>query len=185
MKCWNCNEAVQGPVCAGCSVIQKLRPTFDHFALLGLPRTWKVDKRDIERAWRRVQKKVHPDRYVSADAAQRQLALQWTASLNEARRVLKTPRTRALYLATGQPELPESAGGLVDPDFLDQMFELQLAASEEPERVQSEADAFAADIDAQLDGIFEAWQRGEGSLEGVAPLIARMKYIDNARALVA
>ncbi len=183
MTCWNCHEAVQGPVCAGCGVVQKLRRDLDHFALLGLPRSWQLDPRAVERAWRGLQRRVHPDRFAGKEASQRQLALQWTASINEARRVLKDPTARALYLATGRPTLPER-GGPTDPDFLDEIFELQMAADEEPERVRTATARLAAEVDAGLARIFADWEAGTGGLEGVVPLLARMKYIDTARSLV-
>jgi molecular chaperone HscB len=183
MSCWNCNEAVQGPVCPSCGMLQRLRRDQDHFALLGLPRRWSLDKREVERAWRKLQKRVHPDRFAGKDAAQRQLALQWTASLNTARKVLKDPHSRALYLATGKAELPER-GVPGDPDFLDTVFELQMAAADDPDRVRSETDRLEQEIEHELHRIFTAWEANEGALDGVAPLLGRIKYIHTARSLI-
>ncbi len=70
----------------------------DHFALFGLPHAFALDPAVLERAWKRVALAVHPDRFATASAAERRVAMQWSAQANEAYRVLRDPLSRARYL---------------------------------------------------------------------------------------
>ena len=92
MICFHCNEAVKGPVCVGCSSLQPPPPALDPFALLGLPRRFHLDAAAVDEAYRAVAKRVHPDKFAARPAVERRMSLQWTATLNDARRVLKAHR---------------------------------------------------------------------------------------------
>ena len=67
----------------------------DDFALFGLPRRQALDRADLDARRRTVQAEVHPDRFVSAGAAQQRLAMQWAVRVNEAYERLKDPLKRA------------------------------------------------------------------------------------------
>jgi len=181
--CWSCHEPVQGVICPGCGALQPPRRDLDHFALFGLPRRHSVDVPTVEAAWRERTREVHPDRFAGRDATQRQLALQWSAALNEARRVLKAPRTRALYLATGRSELLERGGPPPDPDFLDAVFELQAQARAEPAAAAVEVARRTAEVEAELADVLRAWEAGAGPLDRVELLLSHLKFLDTARAL--
>ena len=60
------------------------------------------------------------------------MSLQWTASVNEARRVLMDPLRRAHFLATGRSEPAETGGPVMDPEFLEEVFELQMSLEDDP-----------------------------------------------------
>ena len=70
----------------------------DHFALLGLPRTFRIDVNLLDERYRAVQAQVHPDRFADADETQRRRSLQWATKVNEAYVALRKPLSRALYL---------------------------------------------------------------------------------------
>lgn len=72
--------------------------TQDHFALLGLPRSFSLDPQALESAWKRVAVAVHPDRFATRSAAEKRVAMQWSSHANEAYRILKDPMLRARYL---------------------------------------------------------------------------------------
>jgi len=181
--CWSCHEPVQGLICPGCGALQPPRRDLDHFALLGLPRRHTLDAGALEAAWRARTREVHPDRFAGRDATQRQLALQWSAALNEARRVLKAPRTRALYLATGRSELLERGGPPPDPDFLDAVFELQAQARVAPAEAAAEVARLSAEVEAELAAVIGAWEAEDGALDRVELLLSHLKFLDTARAL--
>ncbi len=187
MICWKCHEPVGGPVCVGCGAVQPLRADRDLFAVLGLPRRFHLDLDAVDAAWRELSRRVHPDRFAGRPAVERRMALQWTARINEARRVLRDPAARALYLATGRERPGESNQGAVDPEFLEEIFELQAAAPADPEGVRARVEALRAAAWEELDGIFARWEAGEAPLdaEAVASLLARLRYTDHALALVA
>jgi molecular chaperone HscB len=72
--------------------------TRNHFELLGLPARYRVDEAALDRAYRDLQNAVHPDRYAAAGDADKRLALQASARVNEAYRTLRDPVGRAEYL---------------------------------------------------------------------------------------
>lgn len=178
--CWSCREAVDGPVCVGCGAIQPLRSDVSLFDVLGLPRRYSLERRDIMRAWRVASRKVHPDRFVARPAVQRRMSLQWTATVNEAKRVLTDPLLRAGYIATGRTRPREEGGPRLEPDFLEAVFELQMAARTDPEGVRARATTLGDRLRAELQQTFVAWENGEGGLEQVEPLLAQLRYVDKA-----
>lgn len=70
----------------------------DHFALFGLPRSFRLDSGLLDARYRALQAETHPDRFASAGAAERRLSLQWSTRINEAYQTLKKPLPRARYL---------------------------------------------------------------------------------------
>jgi len=70
----------------------------NHFSLFGLPVRFALDEQALDSAYKRVQGQVHPDRFVSATAAERRVAMQWAARANEAQQTLRSPLRRASYL---------------------------------------------------------------------------------------
>ena len=66
----------------------------NHFELLGLPVSYALDAAALERAYRDLQGRVHPDRFASASEAERRVAMQWAARANEAYRTLRHPVDR-------------------------------------------------------------------------------------------
>jgi molecular chaperone HscB len=70
----------------------------DFFALFGLPPRYRFDPAELDRAYRALQRDIHPDRYATGDERERRLALQSSARVNEAYRALKDPVGRAQYL---------------------------------------------------------------------------------------
>lgn len=99
-------------------------PTRDnHFSLLGLPVRFSIDAQDLEGAYRRAQSHVHPDRFATASATERRIAMQWAARVNEAFHTLKSPLRRAAYLCElhGVPVAAESNTAM-PAAFLDQQL---------------------------------------------------------------
>ncbi|MBL8520526.1 MAG: Fe-S protein assembly co-chaperone HscB [Betaproteobacteria bacterium] len=70
----------------------------NHFALFGLPVSFDVDAGALERAYRELQREVHPDRHAQATEAEQRIAAQWSTRSNEAYRILQSPIARGRYL---------------------------------------------------------------------------------------
>jgi len=68
--------------------------------------------------------RVHPDRYATASAAERRVAMQWAARANEAYRQLRDPMLRARYLCEqAGVDLQTESNTAMDPAFLMQQME--------------------------------------------------------------
>lgn len=70
----------------------------NHFALFQMPVGFDIDIGQLDAAFRELQGRVHPDRFVSASDAEKRVAMQWATRANEAYQTLKYPLKRAAYL---------------------------------------------------------------------------------------
>ena len=118
----------------------------DHFSLFGLPARFDIDAQALERAWRAVAAQVHPDRYATASAAERRVAMQWAARANEAYRQLRDPLLRARYLCEqAGVDLQTESNTAMDAAFLMQ----QMQWREMLDDARRDPDAFAT-LEAEL-----------------------------------
>jgi len=69
-----------------------------HFELFGLEAGFALDRAALDRAYREIQGRIHPDRFAHAGDAERRASMQWTTRVNEAYRVLQNPLERARHL---------------------------------------------------------------------------------------
>ena len=107
-----------------------------HFALFELQPSFNLDLDQLATRYRELARGVHPDRFADASEREQRLALEQSASLNEAYQTLKSPPKRARYLlALNGGELPLEVT-VHDPEFLLQQMELR----EELEDLQDSAD---------------------------------------------
>ena len=177
MICYSCREPVQGPVCVGCGALQPPPPQPDPYTLLALPRRYHLDLPELEAAYRALARKVHPDRFTKRPAVERRMALQWTAALNDARRILKDPTRRAWWLATGSAAPRERGGVKLPADFLQEMFDWREEEEERPGSMRANAQAREAALNAEIEAIFAAWEGGSGDLALVEDRLSRLKYV--------
>ena len=70
----------------------------DHFTLLGLTRGYALDASELERLYRDIKARVHPDKHAHLGDAERRIAMQWSTQVNEAYQTLRDPLRRARYL---------------------------------------------------------------------------------------
>lgn len=70
----------------------------NHFALFQMQASFDVDIGNLEAAYRELQGRVHPDRFVTASDSEKRVAMQWATRANEAYQTLRNPLKRAAYL---------------------------------------------------------------------------------------
>jgi molecular chaperone HscB len=122
----------------------------NYFDLFGLPTSFDIDVTDLTVRYRKLAREAHPDRFVSGSDAERRLAVQMTATLNEAFRVLKEPASRARYLLeTKGITFPEGTVAAVAPAFLMQQMELR-ERLDDLRNDRAGLDRFAAEVDVLL-----------------------------------
>ncbi len=81
-----------------------------HFALFELKPSFRLDLDQLATRYRELARGVHPDRFADASEREQRLALEQSASLNEAYQTLKKPsQTRALPARHGRSRA--AAGG--------------------------------------------------------------------------
>jgi molecular chaperone HscB len=103
----------------------------NYFDLFGLPPRYRVDGAALDAAYRKLQSEVHPDRFARGTDADRRLALQSSARVNEAYRALKDPVERAQYLLrmNGVDAVAETDTQL-PVEFLERQLERREAAND-------------------------------------------------------
>lgn len=153
-----------------------------HFALFELQPTFRLDLEQLAARYRELARAVHPDRFADAPEREQRLALERSASLNEAYLTLKSPPKRARYLlALKGGELPLEVT-VHDPEFLLQ----QMQWREELEDLQDSADlsgvaGFKRRLKAaqeQLNESFAACWDDAAQREQAERLMRRMQFLD-------
>lgn len=76
----------------------------DPFALFGAEARFGIDLEKFGRARERALARVHPDRFADRPAAERRVAEQWTARINEAWDTLRDPVRRASWFCAQNHE---------------------------------------------------------------------------------
>ncbi len=150
----------------------------NHFDLFQLPATFAIDMGALDAAYRDVQGKVHPDRFVNATDAEKRVAMQWATRANEAYQTLRNPQKRAQYLCEQNGvDLKTESNTAMPMDFLMQQMEWREALGEAKAEgdldaldkldadVKADRKARMADIGRQLDaGDFEHAAQGVRAL---------------------
>jgi len=128
-----------------------------HFELFGLAPAFGLNKEVLEKAYRDIQSRVHPDRFAHAGDAERRASLQWTTRVNEAYRALKDPVQRGKHiLELHGVDVAFETNTQMPTDFLLQQLELR----EELEAATGGRDA------SRLDRLRSGLRLQQASLEG-------------------
>jgi len=107
--------------------LQRLRAG-NHFELFGLTPAYALDIEHLDRAYRDIQSKVHPDRFAQAGDAERRASMEMTTRVNEAHRTLKNPVQRARYiLELNGVDVGFETNTAMPADFLVEQMEMREA----------------------------------------------------------
>jgi molecular chaperone HscB len=150
----------------------------NHFELFQLPARFDVDMAALDAAYREVQGRVHPDRFVNALDADKRVAMQWATRANDAYQTLKNPQKRAQYLCElNGVDLQTESNTAMPMAFLMQQMEWREALGDAraardadaldalDKDVRMERTALLAQVGKQLDaGDFDAAAQGVRSL---------------------
>lgn len=190
-ECWQCGTPADHSLfCQYCNSLQK--PRMDYYRFLGLERRLNLDEEDLKKRFYDLSRLLHPDRYTRKPATERQYSLEATAILNDAYRVLRDPVTRAEYvLKQSGFEGREPRSKNVDPDLLEEVFELnmvldELRGGDESARPQLQEArgkfvAMRGDLDREMTELFERYDANpdRGILAEIRNLLDRRRYVHN------
>ena len=119
------------------------------FALFDLPVAFQVDSALLNERYLALQKSLHPDNFSATSAQEQRLAIQKSAEINDALRILKDPIARTdsiIALNTGEQENPEEKSNK-DIGFLMQQMEWRETLENiENRKDTDELTAFAQEI---------------------------------------
>ena len=165
----------------------------NHFQLFGLAPAFRIDGDALDRAFRALQAEVHPDRFAAAPDADRRMALQGSARVNEAYRTLKDPVERARYLLSlrGIDAFDERDTAL-PLDFLEAQLERRENASqaadaediEALERVLADVRAEVQERQQELAGLLDDTARADEAKSRVRELRFLAKVAEDVNAML-
>ncbi|HSN91390.1 MAG TPA: Fe-S protein assembly co-chaperone HscB [Anaeromyxobacteraceae bacterium] len=163
----------------------------DHFALLGLARRFDLDASELERRFRDLSRRLHPDRFARASARERRLSLDWATRINDAARCLRDWRSRAAYLLrlAGTDVLAEGRS-FADPEFLEEQLEWRESMA--LARADGDADGLAAiaarararlsELEGEVGRLFGDEEWSSELRVDIAQRLARARYYENVMA---
>lgn len=213
LECRNCGAGapVDEHFCPQCDRILALARYGDYFSFFGLPRKLGVDSPDLERRFRDLSRKFHPDYFYNAPPAERLASLERSSYLNDAYRTLRNPAARIEHLLAVEglaQETSEQGSVKVPPALLEEVFALNEELDEIRELRESGGDeaqlrarlqAARTPIDRKRDEherriqvLSEQWDSQAGTppadrhatLEALREQLFERKYIDNLIATI-
>jgi molecular chaperone HscB len=152
----------------------------NHFDLFGLSPIYSIEGEALERSYREIQSKVHPDRYAHAGDAERRASLQWTTRVNEAYRTLKDPVQRARHLLELHGvDVAFETNTAMPPEFLMQQMELResLEAAKTPaslDEMRKRLRQNKAELQKQIAEALDTRK----DYAGAAGLVRKLQFLD-------
>ncbi len=155
----------------------------NYFDLFGLPEQFEIDESQLSSAFRELQAKYHPDRFVNASEQERRAALQATGFINEAHETLLSSRLRARYLLTLKGiDFDDEVDTTHDGAFLMRQMELREAledvknAHDPLARIDDLAQQISGEADALKDDFVEKMEQGK--LACAKDAVLKMKFFE-------
>jgi molecular chaperone HscB len=215
LECRNCGAGapVDEHFCPQCDRILALGRYGDYFSFFGLPRRLGLDRQDLERRFRDLSRKFHPDYFYNAPPAERLASLERSSYLNDAYRVLREPAARIEHLLAieGLPPVKHEGGegnAKVPPALLEEVFALNEELDEIREQRESGGDPaqIAARLararapierkrdehERRIEQLSEQWDRQESApaaerratLDALREQLLERTYINNLLAVI-
>jgi len=190
-ECWQCGtQSASSLFCRYCNSLQA--PRADYYRFFGLEQKLNLDPADLERRFYDLSRLLHPDRYTRKTGREREYSLEATAILNDAYRTLRDPVARAEYVLRQRGfESEEPRAKNVDPDLLEEVFELNMALEElrsgedsarpDLEVARDKFRAMRSELDRDLHDLFEEFDAAgsDETLTRIRSLLDRRRYIQN------
>ncbi len=154
----------------------------NHFELFGLAPAFGLETEALERSYREIQSKVHPDRFAQAGDAERRASLQWTTRVNEAYRTLKDPVQRAKHILDLQGvDVAFETNTAMPADFLTKQLEFRESLEEAVEKKDSRSlDVLQKDLFEQKKVLQNQIQKlidGQKNYQGAVEPVRRLMFI--------
>ncbi len=154
-----------------------------YFELFGLPENFDVDTAKLSSAFRALQTKYHPDRFINAEDNERRVAVQTTGLINEANETLKSSRLRARYLLKlAGIDFDDEIDTTSDGAFLMHQMEIREAledvsnAKDPLARIDDIGQEISGEADALKDDFVE--QLESGNLDAAKEAVLKMKFFE-------
>ena len=154
-----------------------------HFELFGLEPGFALDRAALDRAYREIQARIHPDRFAHAGEAERRASMQWTTRVNEAYRVLQNPLERARHLLELHGvDVAFETNTAMPVEFLERQLALRESlAAASTARDATALDALRTDLAAErkrVEAQLEAQIDDMRDFAGAAGIVRELKFLE-------
>jgi molecular chaperone HscB len=160
----------------------------DYFTLFGLPVGYTVNTELLATRYQELQRQFHPDKYASRPQAEQLLAVQQSATINQAWQTLRHPLLRAEYiLSLNGFDLANEQHTVRDTAFLMEQLELReeldnMEQAKDSDRletfakgVQTMVKTRSQQMEKQLDG--QDWTQA-------ADTVRKLRFLDKLRSQI-
>ena len=190
VACSACGAPLQSVlICAECGAVQDVGDGLDPFAVLGLARTFEVDRAELRKRLLRLSRQLHPDFFAGEDESARELATRNSAELNATYPRLEDPVRRAELLVElgGGPDASEERQ--MPQAFLMEVMEWNEALEELREGSDADgADALRSELTEQREELVEALgsgltplpPEGDAAYRSLRQTLNAIRYVDRA-----
>ena len=185
--CWSCGVAVgEGSdlfFCDACDKIQDVRSRHPSaFEVFGLPVEFPLDVVMLEESWKGLQRRLHPDKFVSAGAREQEIASVQSTIVNDSYSALKHPVQRGKLVLKelhGLEPLGEDVGtGDIDMELLMHVMkfreEIDSMAPEDTDRARALDHKAQSEIDETCAAFAE--EVTHGRLTEASDALVKMQY---------
>lgn len=207
-SCWKCGTRQSSEGGAGkklslfcdepsCGVIQELPAVVDFYNLLDIPGhdkehvSFDIDVILLEKSFKNLQKRVHPDLYTNESLMEQELSSQHSSLINQAYNTLKNPVKRAAYVLKyyyNVDALAETSGTYDDPAVNMEVFLLRETVDElnykdtspQNKKLIDEALHEIKDKEEKAISQFQTMCQ-EQDIHGMTKAAIMMKYISKAK----
>jgi molecular chaperone HscB len=157
----------------------------NHYELFGLQPRFNLDLSELEQAYRGIQSRVHPDKFVHASDAERRASMQSATQVNEAYRTLKSPLARARYLlALHRVDVQSESNTAMPPEFLLQQMQWREAVEDAADR-PAELAALALRLGREMQehyALLESQLDQERDYPRAADAVRKLMFLERLRA---
>ena len=123
VKCLSCGSPNEGFFCRDCHTLLPMGKEVDFFSLLEVERRPSVNLDKLKDVFLRISGMVHPDKYYSASAEAKEIAMQYSSLLNKAYSTLKEPKDRLKYLISLETDKETPVSGKASAETMEFFIE--------------------------------------------------------------
>eukprot|EP00455_Lapot_gusevi_P003356 TRINITY_DN1137_c0_g1_i1.p1 TRINITY_DN1137_c0_g1~~TRINITY_DN1137_c0_g1_i1.p1 ORF type:complete len:237 (+),score=4.94 TRINITY_DN1137_c0_g1_i1:79-789(+) len=180
-RCWQCASVtcLNNFFCNSCNIIQPPSRNSTYFELFSQPLDYNIDLVDLEKNYKSLQKRIHPDKFSLRTKTEQTYSSEYTSTLTTAYRVLRHPVKRAQYMLSlkGVPAGDEG-DTISDPEFLMEMMDKrerleEYTSSEDLAKLRAETELDITQTAAKFKHAYE-----NNDLEAARAFTMRLIYLD-------
>lgn len=154
----------------------------DYFTLFGLTPGYTIDTTQLAARYQELQRQFHPDKYAGRSQAEQLLAVNQSATINQAWQTLRHPLLRAEYLLSLHGfDLANEQHTVRDTAFLMEQLELREQLDTLEQAADTDAlDAFASSVSAMVKRCttLMVQQLGDMQWESAADTVRKLRFLD-------